>query len=200
VTTARTSTNGTTAWTVSVVRVVDGDTMDVRFADGHTDTIRLLGVDTPEVYAANRPSEFAGIPNTTKGRTWLRSWGHRASRFARERLAGERVRIALDPKADRRGSYDRLLVYVFVNGSLFNRQLLERGYARFYDAPLTRYHAFASAVRTARANHVGLWGYATTNDSSTMAVAAPRRIHTQTLYRGGSTVNPPSIPGGGDLP
>jgi endonuclease YncB( thermonuclease family) len=31
-----------------VIDVVDGDTIVVAFADGSTDTIRLLGVDTPK--------------------------------------------------------------------------------------------------------------------------------------------------------
>jgi endonuclease YncB( thermonuclease family) len=31
-----------------VIEVIDGDTIVVAFANGSTDTIRLLGVDTPE--------------------------------------------------------------------------------------------------------------------------------------------------------
>lgn len=31
-----------------VIEVLDGDTVVVAFTDGSTDTIRLLGVDTPE--------------------------------------------------------------------------------------------------------------------------------------------------------
>ena len=34
---------------VRVIEVIDGDTIVVAFADGSTDTIRLLGVDTPKV-------------------------------------------------------------------------------------------------------------------------------------------------------
>src|SRR6056297_1742341 len=49
-----------TAWsrqgrTVTVVEVVDGDTMDVRFENGTVERVRLLGVDTPEVYGGNDP-------------------------------------------------------------------------------------------------------------------------------------------------
>ena len=32
---------------VEITKVIDGDTMDVRFRDGSTDRVRLLGVDTP---------------------------------------------------------------------------------------------------------------------------------------------------------
>jgi endonuclease YncB( thermonuclease family) len=34
---------------VRVVEVIDGDTVVVVFADGRTDTVRILGVDTPTV-------------------------------------------------------------------------------------------------------------------------------------------------------
>ena len=41
--------------TVAIVEVVDGDTMDVRYRNGTTDTVRLLGVDTPEADAEPQP-------------------------------------------------------------------------------------------------------------------------------------------------
>ena len=36
-----------------VTRVIDGDTVDVVFQDGSADTVRLLGVDTPETFSSN---------------------------------------------------------------------------------------------------------------------------------------------------
>src|SRR5699024_1765830 len=62
-------------WTVTIAEVIDGDTMDVRFANGTTTRIRLLGVDTPEVYGENTPDEFEGIPETEAGADWLHRWG-----------------------------------------------------------------------------------------------------------------------------
>ncbi|MFT4890847.1 MAG: micrococcal nuclease [Halobacteriales archaeon] len=146
-------------WTVEVVRVVDGDTLEVAFPDGHTETVRLLGVDTPEVHVAVDPGEFEGIADTDAGRDWLRDWGHKASEFARTRIGGSTVRIAIDPEADRRGSYGRLLVYVYVDGRNFNRGLIEQGYARLYDTAFSKRDAFASAERTAREEGVGLWNF-----------------------------------------
>lgn len=146
-------------WTVTITEVIDGDTMDVRFANGTTTRIRLLGVDTPEVYGENTPDEFEGIPETEAGESWLHRWGENASDFAHAELDGRRVTIFHDPAADSRGSYGRLLVYVRVDGALFNRELLTRGYARFYDAPLTRGEAFERIEARARRNDTGLWGY-----------------------------------------
>ncbi len=148
-----------TEWEVTVERVVDGDTLEVRFPDGHTENVRLLGVDTPEVHVETSPGEFEGIPDTERGREWLRDWGHRSGEFARSELAGERVRIAVDPEADRRGGYDRLLVYVHHDGDLFNLELIERGYARLFDAPFTKRQTFEAAEEGAREAGVGLWGF-----------------------------------------
>ncbi len=144
---------------VTVVEVVDGDTMDVRYANGSTDTIRLLGVDTPEVNAEPLPAEFEGIPESREGRTWLREWGQRASEFARSELSGAEVRIVVDARSDVRGSYGRLLVYVHEDGELFNRVLLERGYARLYDSEFSRRASFSDAEARARTDDVGLWGF-----------------------------------------
>lgn len=146
-------------WTVTVTEVVDGDTMDVRFENGTEERVRLLGVDTPEVYGGNHPEEFEGVPDTEAGAAWLSGWGENASEFARAELGGETVTISLDPVADRRGSYGRLLVYIETDGDPFNRRLLAEGYARYYDAPLSRSVAFRRTERRAREGDIGLWNY-----------------------------------------
>ena len=162
--------------TVSVVEVVDGDTMDVRYRNGSTDTVRLLGVDTPEVGAEPEPAEFEGVPDTESGREWLREWGHRASEFARAELAGEEVRVVVDPKSDVRGDYGRLLVYVHADGDLFNRVLLEQGYARMYDSRFSRRANFSDAEARAQTAGAGLWGFGngTPVDDAGLVVAEVR--------------------------
>ncbi|WP_379742920.1 lamin tail domain-containing protein [Halopenitus salinus] len=148
---------------VTVIEVVDGDTMHVRLPDGSRDTIRLLGVDTPEVGDGNvDPAEWEGIPDDEAGRTWLAAWGDRASVHAETRLAGEDVYVETDPTADYRGSYDRLLVYVYRNESArtsFNRRLIDEGYARLYESEFERRSAYRSAETAAREDGVGAWGY-----------------------------------------
>jgi len=147
----------------TVERVVDGDTVEVRFDDGSTETVRLLGVDAPETRADSEPGEFEGVPDTDAGRTCLRRAGEEATVFARERLAGERVRVRTDPQADRRGGYGRLLAYVsVVDGATgsdrsFNEQLLERGHARLFDSTFERRDRFTNLEREARAAGDGLW-------------------------------------------
>lgn len=90
--------------TATVTRVIDGDTVEVEFENGEIDTVRLLGVDTPETALGNvDPSEYEGIPNTTAGRDHLYNWGQQASDYATEQLEGETVRVTTDPESDRRG-------------------------------------------------------------------------------------------------
>lgn len=149
-----------TGFEVTVEEVVDGDTVTVAFADGTVENVRLLGVDTPEVYADPQPGEFEGVPDTEAGRAHLRTWGERATEFAESRLEpGETVRIVVDETADRRGDYGRLLVYLYDEDELFNRLLLEEGYARLFDTAFGKRSAFADAEATARESGVGLWGF-----------------------------------------
>lgn len=96
----------------TVTSVVDGDTIEVRFADGSTDTVRLLGIDVPETRAENQPGEYEGVPDSGAGRECLLAAGEAASDDVADLIEGRTVDIATDPVADRRGSYDRLLAYV----------------------------------------------------------------------------------------
>ena len=155
-------------WTVEVTRVVDGDTMEVRFPNGEVDTIRLLGVDTPETFGQNDPAEFESIPETTAGRDHLANWGDRATAFATDELDGQQVRIETDPEADRRGSYGRLLVYLYDDETDFNRQLIDRGLARMYDSSFSKRSEYKSAEAQTQRDDIGLWDF----DGSTATATA----------------------------
>ncbi|MFD1570002.1 thermonuclease family protein [Halorubrum laminariae] len=154
-----------TEWVVTVTRVIDGDTIEVAFPNGETDTVRLLGVDTPETTRDSVTPEEFGIPDTAAGRDHLHTWGQRATRYATDTLANETVRIETDPDANRRGGFGRLLAYVYVDGENVNEQLLANGYARLYDTPFSMREALRETEREARAESAGLWGFEATNDS-----------------------------------
>ena len=151
--------------TVTVTRVIDGDTMEIEYANGTEDTVRLLGVDTPETTLSRvSPDEFAGIPDTTAGRDHLFNWGERATTFAEDELEGTQVQMVFDPDSDRRGYFGRLLVYLYVDGENFNERLLAEGYARMYDSQFSLREEFATAEQEAQATDVGLWDF---QDSAT---------------------------------
>lgn len=145
---------------VTVVEVVDGDTVDVAYPNGTRETVRLLGVDTPEVHGETTPAEFEGVPETAAGRECLRRAGERASAYARERLAGETVALRFDERADRRGYYGRLLAYVVVDGESFNYALIREGHARVYDSTFTERERYEATEAEARAAGRGLWACA----------------------------------------
>ena len=164
------------AWEITITRVVDGDTVEARFPNGEVDTLRLLGVDTPETsYDRLSPDEFEGIPDTTAGRDHLYDWGERATAFATEELEGETVRIVIDSAADRRGGYGRLLVYIYTDEGNFNERLLTQGYARLYESSFTLESSFAAAETTARDEKRGLWGFHEDGSTTRNVAASPGR-------------------------
>ena len=126
-----------------VVEVIDGDTVVVEFADHSTDTVRLLGIDTPET------------KHPVKG---VECFGPEASAFTTEHLLGRVVRLESD--VVRRDVYGRRLAYVSVHGRRFNDVLVERGYARFLVIEPNTRHARDLLLEEldARRARRGLWG------------------------------------------
>jgi micrococcal nuclease len=135
------ATAGTT-YRATVVQTIDGDTVVAQFDDGTVDTIRLLGVDTPETHHPTKPVEC---------------FGPEAAAYTRRRLLGRRVGLERDVEA--RDRYGRLLVYVAIDGQRFNDELLRLGYARLLVIPPNGAHARAmlAAELDAHAERRGLW-------------------------------------------
>jgi micrococcal nuclease len=191
--------DGGTARQATVTRVIDGDTVEVTFENGETDTLRLIGVDTPEPIMSNEdPSEY-GIPDSTAGQDWLLNWADKASAFATEELAGQQVRVVTDPNGDTRGSYGRLLAYIYYNdGTNFNRELIERGLARRYDdSTFTLREEFGTVKANAQADNRGLWAFER-DDSTPAPTPAPTPEPTTTETASNGDLPPQS--NDGDLP
>lgn len=149
--------SGTERVDVEVIRVVDGDTVDVRFPDGTEDTVRLVGIDTPEVGGENDPGEYEGVPDTDAGAACLRAAGVDASEHVTDRIDDGNVTIAFDPNTDRRGGYDRLLAYVYVGDANLNYELVATGRARVYETDFALRERFETAAERARDGDRGLW-------------------------------------------
>jgi len=143
--------------TATVTDVVDGDTIEIQYVNGTTDTVRLLGIDTPEVHVENTPEEYEGVPDTEAGATCLREVGGDASEYARSQLAAEQVRLVFDKRSDRRGSYGRLLAYVYLADRNVNYQLVAEGYARVYDSEFVQSDRFYAAESAAQSDGAGVW-------------------------------------------
>jgi micrococcal nuclease len=121
-----------------VTRHTDGDTL---WLSG-IGKVRLIGVDTPEVYGG------------------VECYGRQASAFVRRLLPlGTRVTYSLD--VEPRDRYGRALAYVYLgDGRLLNLLLVRRGYAQPLTVPPNDRLAdrFVAAARRARAHGAGLWG------------------------------------------
>jgi len=122
------------------------------------DTVRLVGVDTPETYSENTPDEYEGVPNTEAGRSCLATEGDDATNYATSRLSGETVRLEFDAESDRRDYYGRLLAYVYYYDTNFNLQLVTDGIGRVYTAgEFTMESQFLAAEDDAQAADIGVW-------------------------------------------
>ncbi len=129
---------------VMVTRVVDGDTIEVRPPVEGVEYVRLIGIDTPETAGSSRGAQ---------------PYGEEASEYAEKRLEDLRVTLRFDVEIEDR--YGRVLAYVFMpDGSFFNEELLQEGYAQVATFPPNTRHRerFEEAQREARRSGLGIWG------------------------------------------
>lgn len=141
--------SGTLGRPAFVTRVIDGDTIEVRFRGGIVD-VRLIGIDTPETVHPTEPVEC---------------FGPAASQFTEREVEGEQVRLEFDVK--RFDRYGRTLAYVWIDGVLFNERLVARGFAQVstYPPNVKYVDRFLEAQREARRHDRGLWGGCPTGSS-----------------------------------
>ena len=142
-----------------VVRVVDGDTLDVNI-NGTTERVRLIGIDTPE---------------TKDPRTPVQCFGHEASAEAQRLLEGQTIRLEEDLSQDTRDRYGRLLRYAWLpDGKLFNLEMISGGFAHEYtfETPYKYQAAFKQAEVGARERGWGFWAATTCNGNTAQAAEA----------------------------
>ena len=128
--------------TYRVLNVVDGDTIKIEY-EGRSESVRLIGVDTPETVHPNKPVEF---------------FGKEASAFTKNLLIGESVYLRFGNEA--RGKYNRLLAYVFraPDGVFVNLEIVRQGYGHAYvKYPFEHMELFRHYESRARRSGKGLW-------------------------------------------
>lgn len=144
---------------LAVVRINDGDTIVVN-KNGQEETVRLIGVDTPETKDPRKP---------------VQCFGKEASAWTISQLQGQRVRLEADITQGDRDRYNRLLAYVYRanDNLLINQALISDGYGHEYTYQSNPYKyqtAFRKAEQSAREQGRGLWGADTCNGDTTQAV------------------------------
>lgn len=127
-----------------VDRVVDGDTVRV-FVNGKSTSVRLIGINSPEIVHPDKNVECMGAE---------------ASNKAKELLSGKRIMLEKDSSQGNKDDYGRLLRYVFLeDGTNFNEWMISEGYA--YEFTYNRSYKyqtqFKQAEDEAKDNKKGLW-------------------------------------------
>jgi micrococcal nuclease len=133
-------------WPVTgrVVRVADGDTVTVLFADRVERRVRLIGVDAPEMDDSREDVAY---------RAFL------SQRFAFHHLYLREVRLTYD--FNPQDEHGRTLAYVWLGeGELFNERIIREGFAAaFLKYPFRKDYQdrFRAAEVQARKEDRGLW-------------------------------------------
>lgn len=126
---------------MQVVSITDGDTLRLNIDGGRYDNVRLIGIDTPEVYPE------------------YECYGDEAeAELLRLAPIGSTLRVA--PDADPYDDYDRTLLYLWNSDGVFiNLALVEGGYAEAIRvAPNDAYYDELLAAESAAAHDgLGMW-------------------------------------------
>ena len=128
---------------VQVVRVIDGDTIQVCCVIGDRVKVRYIGVNTPETHHPMRGVEH---------------YGTEASEANRKLVDGKTVRLEFDVQPF--DKYGRALAYVYLeDGTFVNAWLVKHGYAMVMTVPPNVRYAelFLKLQREAREAGRGLW-------------------------------------------
>ncbi|ELZ41824.1 DUF4350 domain-containing protein [Halorubrum tebenquichense] len=142
---------------VEIASVADGDTADVAFDDGTEETVRILGIDTPETgETEERLEEYEGIDDAPA----LKDEGDEATDYAESELeVGSTVTLSFDENEGLRGNFGRLLGFLELpDGSVYNANVIEAGWARVYDSGLGEHDEYWDLERAARDAGDGIWG------------------------------------------
>lgn len=141
---------------VTLIRVVDGDTIIIINDNNEEETVRLIGIDTPE--SVN--------PDESKNN----EYGDQASEHTKELLKNTDT-VYLEYDEDETDQYGRTLAYVWlkncensfdtaeIEGYMLNAIIVKDGYAMAKDyPPNTMYSAELKALcTTAKDGEIGLW-------------------------------------------
>jgi len=165
-----------------VIKVTDGDTITVNIR-GKNESLRLLGIDTPETVDPRKP---------------VQCFGKAASDKMKSFVLGKYVRLVDDSTQGNRDKYKRLLRFVYLPDSkatFVNGEMIKQGFAFSYRQYPTKFlNKFNAFEKYARENNLGLWGSCPLNiPNPTVKQAKPpvqkinqAPVQTSTSYAGGN--------------
>ena len=121
----------------TVVSITDGDTLEVALSDGSVETVRLIGINSPE-----------------RNECWA---DEAALALAAMTPPGSGVGLTSD--VSNTDQFDRLLRYLWVGSYSINEEMVRRGAAisRRYPPDTAMAATFEAAQSEAKEAHLGLW-------------------------------------------
>lgn len=131
---------------VTLSKCVDGDTIRILLdGDEEVHVARILAVDTPETDHPTIDVEY---------------YGKEASEYTCDLVTNaKKIEIEYDENCSKKDLYNRLLVWVFVDGELLQKKLIENGYAKVayvYD-DYKYVNELEKAQEIASAKGIGIW-------------------------------------------
>lgn len=127
-----------------LIRIVDGDTIVVEINNQEA-TVRLIGIDSPEVYDPRKS---------------VQCFGKEATEKIKELINGNYIILTSDSTQDDKDKYSRLLRYVYLeDGTFINQKMIEEGFAFEYThiVPYKYQAEFREAQKQAKNEKLGLW-------------------------------------------
>ncbi|HEU4913877.1 MAG TPA: thermonuclease family protein [Candidatus Saccharimonadales bacterium] len=136
----------------SVSRFVDGDTIAVDM-NGRSETVRMIGVDTPETHKPNTP---------------VQCYGPAAAAYTKNLIGKNKVRLESDETNQNRDRYGRLLRYVYLpDGRLLEKEIISSGYGFAYTSfPFIKKADFVRDEQQAKEANRGLWRNCTVTEDN----------------------------------
>lgn len=169
-----------------VVKIVDGDTIAISI-NGKSETVRLIGIDTPE---------------TVDTRVEVQCFGKESANKMKSLLSGRKVYFEIDEGEGERDKYKRLLAYIFRDDGLFiNKHMIAEGYAYeyTYDTDYKYQDAFKNAEVSAKAAQKGLWKpnacpTPTVKGAATVPAPVPKAVEPAPAVQPTPTTTPQTAP------
>ena len=101
-----------------VLKVVDGDTIDVRIDMGfdikYKSRVRLFGIDTPESRTRDKVEKKYGLLS---------------KKFLKEALLNGKKKVIKTHKGEETGKFGRILGEIFIDNKNINLEMCKKGYA-----------------------------------------------------------------------
>lgn len=121
--------------------------------NGRSETVRMIGVDTPETHKPNTP---------------VQCYGPAAAAYTKNLIGKNKVRLESDETNQNRDRYGRLLRYVYLpDGRLLEKEIISSGYGFAYTSfPFIKKADFVRDEQQAKEANRGLWRNCTVTEDN----------------------------------